>query len=308
MVTAPVERSEVRGHRQRSENLQHCQWRRLLSLAQRCRRCGVERSAEFGSVNHFRCSHAREAGADTPSSVSRPTRAKTDPLGRLGGAVAAGRRRPFVRGLFSGIGSTRADSGPGRRWSSGGRRPMMMSASPGRGGGDGDGAGRAQRGTGSSTTDRKICSTVSGALSSRSLSAAAAAARKDQRNLAALTTFAALTRAREAGRFQRPRPDRPAGPPGRCCGCWPTSPVLFSGICCSADSGRRWSSGDRRPMMMSASPGRAAAMVTAPVERSEVRGHRQRSANSAALTVGRLPRSLSAAALRLGKISGIWQR
>jgi hypothetical protein len=36
-------------------------------------------------------------------------------------------------------------------------RPMLMSASPGRGGG-----GRAQRPTGSSTTDRKICSTDSG--------------------------------------------------------------------------------------------------------------------------------------------------
>ena len=39
-----------------------------------------------------------------------------------------------------------------------------MSALPGRGG-DGAGAGRAQPATGSSTTDRKICSTVSGALS-----------------------------------------------------------------------------------------------------------------------------------------------
>ena len=39
---------------------------------------------------------------------------------------------------------------------------MMTSASPGRGGCDGDGAGRAQRGTGSSNKDRKICSTASG--------------------------------------------------------------------------------------------------------------------------------------------------
>jgi len=60
-----------------------------------------------------------------------------------GGAVAIS---------FSGL--LFADSGSGR--------PMMMSASPGRGGGDGDGAGRAQRGTGSSTTDRKICSTDRG--------------------------------------------------------------------------------------------------------------------------------------------------
>ena len=46
---------------------------------------------------------------------------------------------------------------------------MLMSASPGRGG-DGAGADRAQRATGSSTTDRKICSTVSGDLMSSSLS------------------------------------------------------------------------------------------------------------------------------------------
>ena len=41
-------------------------------------------------------------------------------------------------------------------------RPMMTSASPGRGGCDGDGAGRAQRGTGSSNKDRKICRSVKG--------------------------------------------------------------------------------------------------------------------------------------------------
>ena len=61
-------------------------------------------------------------------------------------------------------------------------RPMLMSASPGRGGG-----GRAQRATGSSTTDRKICSTDSGGACSRSRSAAATAALNDHQNLAALT-------------------------------------------------------------------------------------------------------------------------
>src|SRR5271156_3545482 len=62
-------------------------------------------------------------------------------------------------------------------------------------------------------------------------------------------------------------------------------------------------------MLMSASPGRAAALVPAPVEGRQLRGHRQRSPNSAAPTVGAL--SLARAALRplrLGKISGIWQR
>ena len=50
-------------------------------------------------------------------------------------------------------------------------------------------------------------------------------------------------------------------------------------------------------------------MVPAPVERSELPGHRQRSPNSAAPTVGALSRARSALRpLRLGKISGIWPR
>ena len=48
------------------------------------------------------------------------------------------------------------------------------------------GAGAA-RATGSSTTDRKICSTDSGGAYSRSRSAAAAAALNDHQKLAALT-------------------------------------------------------------------------------------------------------------------------
>ena len=62
-------------------------------------------------------------------------------------------------------------------------------------------------------------------------------------------------------------------------------------------------------MLMSVSPGRAAAMVPAPVERSELPGHRQRSPNSAAPTVVALSLARSALRpLRIGKISGIWQR
>ena len=66
--------------------------------------------------------------------------------------------------------------------------------------------------------------------------------------------------------------------------------------------------GRSAPMLMSASPGRA-AMVPAPVERSQLPGHRQRSPNSAVPTVGAL--SLARSALRpprIGKISGIWPR
>jgi len=99
---------------------------------------------------------------------------------------------------------------------------MMMSA----------GAGAA-RPTGSSTTDRKICSTDSGGACSRSFSAAAAAALNDHQNLAALTGIAAPTRARERGarRFQRALTQSDLlEPPGRRCGCWSTSPFRFSGL------------------------------------------------------------------------------
>ena len=71
MVPAPVERSQLPGHRQRSQIPQHRQWY---------------------SVNRDRCPHARarEAGADSSALGRRPTC-----TGRLGGAAAAGRRRHF---------------------------------------------------------------------------------------------------------------------------------------------------------------------------------------------------------------------
>jgi hypothetical protein len=95
---------------------------------------------------------------------------------------------------------------------------------------------------------------------------------------------------------------------GRRCGCWPMSTFLFGGIVVRRFWGGRWSSGDRPPMLMSASPGWAATMVPAPVERVELRGHRQRSPNSPAPTVVALSRALSALRpLLLGKISGICQ-
>jgi hypothetical protein len=77
-----------------------------------------------------------------------------------------------------------ADADVGFAWSGGGE-------------GDGAGAGRAQGGTGSMANAAKFCSTDSGGALPRSLSAPAAAARKDQRNLAALTIIAVVTRARE---------------------------------------------------------------------------------------------------------------
>ena len=66
-------------------------------------------------------------------------------------------------------------------------------------------SGRAPaRATGSSTTDRKICSTDSGGACSRSRSAAATAALNDHRNLARVhLNCCPYARARGARRFQR---------------------------------------------------------------------------------------------------------
>src|ERR1700691_4906176 len=87
------------------------------------------------------------------------------------------------------------------------RRSLLTSASPARSDGDGAGADRAQRGMGSSTTDRKICSTYRGGASSRSRRAAAATALNDHRNLAALTETGALSSGRIIGKQAH---------------CWPT--------------------------------------------------------------------------------------
>ena len=145
----------------------------------------TERSAEIGRFNHDslplrardpleppgrRCARSASeragVGARLASSIVAPNR-KSLKWNRR-------RRRPHHRRpaiLFSGL--LLADSGSGRRWSSGG---SMMSA----------GAGAA-RATGSSATDRKICSTDSGGACSRSRSAAATAALNDHQKLAALT-------------------------------------------------------------------------------------------------------------------------
>jgi hypothetical protein len=70
-MVPPGERSEVRGQRQTG---------------------GIARSAPFGRRGvYLTCAyfpHAREAGADTPSSVSRPTRDQSDPLAPPGRRLA----------------------------------------------------------------------------------------------------------------------------------------------------------------------------------------------------------------------------
>ena len=119
--------------------------------------------------------------------------------------------------------------------------------------------------------DRKFCSTDSGGALPRSLSAAAAAARKDQRNLAALTKRAVVTRARSSADSsalgqQTDLLDR-LGPARRRCGCWPTSPVLFSGIVVGRFRGRTGADDGARAIGADADRLRlvgAAAMVPAP--------------------------------------------
>ena len=71
MVAAPIERGEVRGHRQRSENLQHRQRGRLPSLAQGTGGRGTERSPKFARVTHIGRSHARARPARAAWSVQR---------------------------------------------------------------------------------------------------------------------------------------------------------------------------------------------------------------------------------------------
>ena len=73
MVPAPIERSQLPGHRQQIGKSAALTVGRSPALSQRCGRCGSERSAEFGSVYHFRCPHARariigknKAAADQP--------------------------------------------------------------------------------------------------------------------------------------------------------------------------------------------------------------------------------------------------
>src|ERR1700691_6299177 len=190
MVPAPIERSEVWGHDNRSENLQHLQRRRLLSLAQRCGSCGTERSSEFGSVYLTHCPHARARGARRYERALRQTDL-LEPPGRRRGCWSTS---SF---LFSGI-------VVGRLWSGADDGAQAVAADVGFAG---SGRWRWCRRRSSAarygvmTTDRKICSTYRGGACSRSRSAAAAAALNDHRNLAAYTLLTALTRAREAREF-----------------------------------------------------------------------------------------------------------
>ena len=299
MVPAPVERSELPGHRRRSQIPQHRQWWRSRSLAQRCGRCGSERSAEFGSVYHSRCPHARARdGADSSALGGRPTC-----TGRLGGAAAAGRRRHFffaelllaASAADAGARAIGADADVGFAWS--GRRRWCR-----------------RRSSAASyrviDDDRKFRSTDSGGALARSLSAAAGAARKDQRNLAAFTIRAALTRARETAPIPaRSDADRPAPAGSAALRLLADVDISFSRNCCWQLRRRTLELGRPAPMLTSASPGRGGGDGAGAGRAQRATGSSTTIANSAAPTVVAL--SLARSALRpvrLGKISGIWQR
>ena len=144
MVPAPVERSELPGHRQRSQIPQHRQWWRSPSLAQRCGAAARKDQRNLAALIIMSAvTRAREAAPIPATSASRPTCLTCS--GRLGGAAAAGRRRQFFLAELL-LADRRRTMALGRS------APMLTSASPGRGGGDGAGAGRAQRATGSSPT------------------------------------------------------------------------------------------------------------------------------------------------------------
>ena len=143
MVPAPVERSELPGHRQRSPNSAALTVGRSPSLAQRCGRCGRKDQRNLAALTMFLPSRARARRrrfqrALTPTDLHRP----------------AGRRCgcwPTSTVLVSGLvlaNSVRGDDGARAVGAT-----MMTSASPARAGGDGAGADRAQRATGSSATD-----------------------------------------------------------------------------------------------------------------------------------------------------------
>ena len=163
---APVERSELPGHRQRSPN----------SAAPT-----VGQRHPFSLPPRARARRRRFQRALRQTDLHRPAgrRCGCWPTSTfLFSGIVVGRFRGRTLELGSG-----ADADVGFAWSGGG-----------------DGAGRAQRATGSSTTIAKFCSTDSGGALPRSLSAAAAADRKDQRNLAASPLLAAPTRAQIIGK------------------------------------------------------------------------------------------------------------
>ena len=212
MVPAPVERSQLPGHRQRSQIPQHRQWwrspRSLSAAEQRLGKIsGIWQRLPGPLPSRARARRRRFQRARRPTDLHRPARRRCGCW-------------PTSTVLFSGIGVGRF-----RRWTLalGRPAPLLMAASPGRGGFAG--SGRLRRVGAAAMVPAPVeRSQLPGHRQrsqipqhrqwwrSRSLAQrCGAAARKDQRNLAAFTRSAALTRAREAAPISaRSEADRPA--------------------------------------------------------------------------------------------------
>ena len=327
MVPAPVECSQLPGHRQRSQIPQHRQWWRSPSLAQRCGAAARKDQRNLAaSTACAAVTRAREAGADSSALGGRPTC-----TGRLGGAAAAGRRRQFFLAELvladsaadAGARATGADADVGFAWS--GRRRWCRRRS----------SAASYRVIGN---DRKFRSTDSGGALPRSLSAAeprlgkisgiwqlvgaAAMVPAPQRatgssatiaNSAALTVeplCAAVTRAREAGADSSALGGRPtctgrlggAAAAGRRRQFFLAELVLANS---AADAGARATGADADVGFAWSGRRRWCRRRSSAASYRVIGNDRKfRSTDSG----GALPRSLSAAEPRLGKISGIWQR
>ena len=151
-----------------------------LALARAAqRRPASERSRVFGQITHKGCPNARARG-----DPHRRWLRRADRPARAGAAAADDVADFFLAELLF------ADSGSGATMELGrsARPPMLLLPAP-------------RSGTGSSTNDRKFCSTDRRGACSRSRSAAAAGVLNDHEYLAKLPIMVALTRAREATRI-----------------------------------------------------------------------------------------------------------
>ena len=187
--------------------------------------------------------------------------------------------------------------------------PMLTSASPGRGGGDGAGAGRAQRATGSSTT---IANSAAPTVVALSLARSALRSSGSERS----AEFGSVNTVR------CPHARARGGADSSALGGRPTCTGRLGG---AAAAGRRRHFFFAELLLAASGADDGARAIGADVDvgfawSGRRRWCRRRSSAASYRVIdndrkfrstdssGALPRSLSAAEQRLGKISGIWQR
>ena len=298
MVPAPVERSELPGHRQRSQIPQHRQWWRSPSLAQRCGAAARKDQRNLAASTMLAVvTRAREA-APIParSEADRPAPAGSAAL-RLLADVAISFSRNCCWQLQR------------RTMALGRSAPMLTSASPGRGGGAGAGAGRAQPATGSSPT---IANSAAPTVVALSLARSALRSCGSERSAEfGSVNHAGCGHARARG-----------GADSSALGGRPTCSGRLGG---AAAAGRRRHFFLAELLLADSGADAGARAIGADADggfagSGRRRWCRRRSSAASYRVIandrkfrstdsgGALPRSLSAAAARIGKISGIWQR